>query len=237
MSLTRLEEVGSTNTWLKERCADLLHGDAVTALRQTEGRGRTGHTWLDAEGMLPLSVLLKSPPDITTLTLRVCIAVCRVLEPIAGEPLSIKWTNDIILRGHKLCGILCESVQKRDGLNVICGIGVNLTQPQEYFETAGIPHGGSLLSLVGAKCDREELALQLVSAVEEYAALSFRDLREEYVSRCITLGREVRLLGREERTVFAEGITDSGALVCRDENGRFEVTSGEVSVRGLLDYI
>lgn len=237
MSLIQLEEVGSTNTWLKERCERLCDGDAVTALRQTDGRGRIGHTWLDSEGMLPLSVLLKAPPEIETLTLRISIAVCRTLEPIVGESLSIKWTNDIILREHKLCGILCESVAKCDGLNVICGIGVNLSQPEEYFSAAGIPHGGSVKSLVGAECDRLSLARQLAKAVREYSEKSFADVREEYTRRCITLGREVRLVGASERICFAEGIAENGCLICTDESGCFEVNSGEVSVRGLLGYI
>ena len=132
MKLTELDEVSSTNTWLKERCEEHYHGDAVTALRQTAGRGRLGHTWLDSEGMLALSVLLKSPPGVDTLTLRVSIAVCRAIEQFIGEQLFVKWTNDIILREHKLCGILCESAVNGDSIDIICGVGVNISQSADF---------------------------------------------------------------------------------------------------------
>ncbi|MBE6902227.1 MAG: biotin--[acetyl-CoA-carboxylase] ligase [Ruminococcaceae bacterium] len=237
MSLTKLAEVSSTNTWLKERCGELSHGDAVTALRQTEGRGRIGHEWLGHDGMLPLSVLLKDVPEPDTLTLRASLAVCRALEPVVGTELAIKWPNDIILHGHKLCGILCESVMKCDSRCIICGVGVNLSQPAQYFVDAGIPHGGSLLSLNGIQADRDALAQQLTELIAEYSRTGFNEVIEEYRRRCVTLGREVRLLGNTERTAYALDIAQDGALICRDSDGEFNVNSGEVSVRGLMDYI
>lgn len=237
MSLITLDSVPSTNTWLKERCEEYSHGDAVTALRQTEGRGRVGHTWLDSEGMLALSMLLKSPSHVDTLTLRASIAVCCALEPLIGEQLHIKWPNDIILRGHKLCGILCESVHKCDGQNVICGIGVNISQPTEYFVQAGIPYGGSVKSLTGKQPERTALIAALTEQLICCAEKSFDEIVGEYRRRCITIGREVRIIGAQERTAFAEDISESGSLVCRDENGSFAVNSGEVSVRGLLGYV
>ena len=221
MSLIKLSETASTNTWLKERCETLSHGDAVTALRQTEGRGRIGHTWLGSEGMLPLSVLLKNVPHPEAVTLCAGIAVCRAIEPFIGAELSIKWPNDIILRRHKLCGILCESAAKGDSLSIICGVGVNISQSAEYFRAAGLPYGGSLRSLAGAEPDRDALAEELARLIEEYSHKSFADIAEEYRRRCVTIGREVRLIGREERIAFAEDIAENGALVCRDESGRF----------------
>ena len=216
MSIIRLTEVDSTNTWLKEHCEELSHGDAVTALRQTQGRGRIGHTWLGSDGMLPMSVLLKSPPEVQTLTLRVSLAVCEALEQIVPEELGIKWPNDIILRRRKLCGILCESVVKCDGVNIICGIGVNLSQPEEYFAAAGIPHGGSVASITGIAPDADRLTQSISSLVARYAQVHFEQVRGDYERRCLTTGREVRLLGREERTVFSEAIADSVCLICRD---------------------
>lgn len=237
MSLITLAEVSSTNTWLKERCGELSHADAVTALRQTAGRGRIGHEWLGHDGMLPLSVLLKDIPEPETLTLRASIAVCRAMEPLIGEELSIKWPNDIILKGHKLCGILCESIVKCDSRCIICGVGINLTQPAEYFAQAGIPHGGSVLSLTDVTLDRESAAQRISQQVTELSRMSLAEVIGAYRERCVTLGREVRLLGKTERTAFAVDINDSGALLCRDDSGDFAVSSGEVSVRGLLDYI
>ena len=63
-------------------------------------------------------------------------------------------------------------------------------------------------------------------------------MREKYVKRCLTVGKKIRIIENgSEREALAEGIAPNGFLVCSDENGRFEVNSGEVSVRGLMDYI
>jgi len=238
MKLIQLTEVGSTNTWLKQHRAELCHGDAVTALKQTEGRGRMGHVWLDEDGMLPLSVLLHKPSAPETVTLAAGAAVCAVLEELVGEEVMIKWPNDIVFRGGKLCGILCESVCERDSIDIICGVGVNIAQSAEYFTSAGIPHGCSLISAAGIAPDRIQLAKALAERIAQYSEKSFSQLYDEYKARCITLGREVRLIsGDTQRTAFAEDIAQSGFLICRDENGRFEVNSGEVNVRGLWGYV
>ena len=66
----------------------------------------------------------------------------------------------------------------------------------------------------------------------------FESVREKYVKRCLTVGKKIRIIENgSEREAFAEGIAPNGFLICSDENGRFEVNSGEVSVRGLMDYI
>lgn len=197
-----------------------------------------GHTWLDAQGMLPLSVLLRNIPHPETMTLAAGAAVCAVIEELTGEPVMIKWPNDIILRGHKLCGILCESTVSGDGIDVICGVGVNISQPAEYFEAAGIPHGGSLKSLVGIEVDRSLLAEALAGRIALYSAKTFDEIYNGYKAHCITLGKQVRIIRNgDECMAFADDIAENGHLVCRDEGGSFEVSSGEVSVRGLLDYI
>ena len=78
---------------------------------------------------------------------------------------------------------------------------------------------------------------QLTELIAEYSRTGFNEVIEEYRRRCVTLGREVRLLGNTERTAYALDIAQDGALICRDSDGEFNVNSGEVSVRGLMDYI
>lgn len=238
MSLIQLIETTSTNSWLKRHRAELCHGDAVTALRQTEGRGRLGHTWLGADGMLPISVLLRNIHHPETVTLAAGAAVCEVLEELICEPVMIKWPNDIILRGYKLCGILCESVVNGDGIDVICGVGMNISQPSDFFVTSKLPHGGSLKSLLGIDADRNSLANALMERITLYSTKSFDELYDDYKAHCITLGRQVRIIkSGAEQVAFADTVAENGHLVCHDESGSFEVSSGEVSVRGLLDYI
>lgn len=235
-----LDEVDSTNSWLKAHAQVLENGAAVTALRQTAGRGRQGHTWLDDDGMLPLSVLLKCPPYPQTIPLAAGLAVCDVLEESfsALPQTGIKWPNDIVADGFKLCGILCESSCFGDRMDVICGVGVNLTQTREYFDAQGLPHASSIAAVCGEIPDRSVLAQALVCRITEYSRMEFARLYDMYKKRCVTLGKEVRIFnGQNERTAFAEDIAENGCLICHDENGVFEVNSGEVSVRGLYGYV
>ena len=234
-----LDEVDSTNNYLKQHRKELPDGTLVTAGLQTAGKGRRGRKWLADRGMLPFSLLLKDPPHPDTVTLCAAVAVCKSLEQLLpGESFGIKWPNDIILHGHKLCGILCESVCFGSSMDIICGIGVNISQTREFFQHAGIPHGGSLKMLTGIEPDRDTLAEDISKRLYEYSRQGFPAIAEEYTSRCLTIGKQVLLIENgKERPAFAEGIAENGFLVCRDENGSFEVNSGEVSVRGLLGYI
>lgn len=240
-NIIHLEETDSTNTWIKQRRSELPDGTLVTAKRQTAGKGRMGHTWLDERGMLPMSVLLKDPPHPTEVTLCAAVAVCRALEaayPETKPKFGIKWPNDIVLDGYKLCGILCESACFGDRIDVICGIGINLTQSADFFAKSGLPHGASLETLTGFAPEREMLAESIADILTELCSAGFLPVIDEYRSRCITIGKEVRLIrsGTEE-TAFAQDIAENGFLICRSGNGVFEVNSGEVSVRGLYGYV
>ena len=103
-----LDEVDSTNNYLKAHCNALPDETAVTALRQVAGKGRLGHSWEGCAEMLPLSILLKNPTEPENLSARAGLAVCEALEEAVSGQFSagIKWPNDIILENHKVCGIL-----------------------------------------------------------------------------------------------------------------------------------
>lgn len=235
-----LDEVDSTNTYLKERRNSLCDGDSVTAVLQTAGRGRLGRKWSADNGMLPISVLLKNPSDASTITLCAGVAVCEALENAFPKVnAQIKWPNDIIVSRRKVCGILCESVCVGDKIDVICGIGVNLTQTEVFFEEHNLPHGASLKILTGKETDRNLLAQDIANRVVDLCRKGFSEIYEQYKARCITIGKQVRLINNgNERVAYAEDIAENGFLVCIDSGGeRFCVNSGEVSVRGLMDYV
>lgn len=239
-NLIYLEEVDSTNNFLKAHCGELEDGTAVTARVQTAGRGRRGHAWSDDEGMLPLSVLLKNPVDCDTLTARAGLAVCDAIVKTLKNPpeIGLKWANDIIIANRKVCGILCESVFFGDCRNVVCGIGINISQSGEFFRGNMLPHAGSLLSLTGQAPERDELLRAVTEAVKIRAAMPFADCYDEYKSRLVNLGRTVRIISpNDERVAVAVDVAPNGFLICRDESGEFEVSSGEVSVRGLDGYV
>lgn len=241
MNIIELEEVTSTNDYLKAHCNTLSDGTAVTARVQTAGRGRRGHAWDDDGGMLPFSVLLIDPPEHETLTARVGLAVCGAIAEMYSEPpeIGIKWPNDVIVSSKKVCGILCESVRFGACTAIICGIGINISQSAEHFLAAGLPNAGSLAALTGFAPDRKKLLETAVREVLRRAAMPFSDCAEEYGARLVNLGRSVKILGANgsERLAEAVAVAPNGYLVCRDENGLFEIGSGEVSVRGINGYI
>lgn len=235
-----LDEVDSTNNYLRSHYKEFCDGAAVTAARQTAGRGRRGHSWADDSGMLPLSVLLIDPPDRDTLTARVGLAVCAAIEEACGHlpQVGIKWPNDVIIADRKVCGILCESLCFGDRIYVICGIGINLSQTDEHFLAEGLPHAGSLKMLTGVSPDRREMFEKVARSVKNRAAMPFSECYDEFKARLINLGRKVRVItANGERLAVAEDVAPNGFLICRDENGTFEVGSGEVSVRGENGYI
>ncbi len=102
----------------------------------------------------------------------------------------------------------------------------------------GLPNAGSLLMLTGTAPERNTLLKAVVSEVRNRAAMPFADCLDEYRRRLVNLGRSVKILGAEgERVAEAVDVAPNGYLICRNENGFFEVGSGEVSVRGLNGYI
>lgn len=239
-----LDEVDSTNNYLRQHCMELSDGTAVTAERQTAGKGRHGHTWADNAGMLPMSVLLIDPPDRETLTARIGLAVIDSIKSAIGGSggnrldIAIKWPNDVILGGHKVCGILCESACFGDRVFVICGIGINISQTEEYFLSEGLPHAGSLKMLTGYSPDSRQLFEKVAEAVKHRATMPFSECYDEFRRRLVNIGRKVKIIGADgERTAEALDVAPNGFLICRNENGIFEVGSGEVSVRGEDGYI
>lgn len=239
-NLIFLEETDSTNNYLRQHLGELSDGAAVTAERQTAGRGRRGHAWADSDGMLPMSVLLIDPLDRETLTARVGLAVCDAIGKMYASPpdIGIKWPNDIIASDHKVCGILCESVCLGDRVYVICGIGINISQSEDYFLSAGLLHAGSLKMLTGFAPDKRSLFESVAATVKNRSAKLFSECYDEFKSRLVNIGRKVKIIGTDgERIAIAEDVAPNGFLICRDENGVFEVGSGEVSVRGENGYL
>ena len=263
-ALVCLETVDSTNDEVKRRAlagaADGLAvvaerpgggggAGAVGAERQTGGRGRRGRSFVSPAGQgLYLSVLLRPRcplEEVSALTAWTAVAVCSAVERVCGVRPGIKWPNDVILDGRKLCGILTELELEAETAalrHVVVGVGINLTQTAADFGPEVAPVAVSLAQALGRAPRRAEMAAAVLVALDElYAAFPAERAAwlERYRADCLTLGRTVRLLraGGEEEA-FAEAVDDTFALVVRRADGSREaVSSGEVSVRGLLGYV
>lgn len=246
-----LETVDSTNNECRRRAAlGAPDGLAVVSAEQTGGKGRRGRSFQSLPGKgLYLSVLLRPGaeiplPEVTQLTAWSAVAVCQALEEVSGLSCGIKWTNDIILEGKKVCGILSEMGLDDDGRcdYVVVGIGINVSQTAEDFGPELSPIATSLGQHMAAPPRRGEVAAALLRELDELwraFPAGKADYLKEYRARCLTVGREVRLVRPDgEVPALALGVGDDFSLRVRRKDGAEEdVASGEVSVRGLLGYI
>ena len=243
-----LAEVGSTNDLLKELARQgAPEGLTVLAERQTAGRGRRGRSFQSPAGLgLWMSVLLRPvcPPErlpqVTALTAAACAEAIRA---VCGAEAGIKWPNDLVLGGRKLCGILTELETGGEGLALVIGIGLNVRQRWEDFPPELRESAVSLEAALGREVSREALAGAILRGMDGmYRDLLADDLdawREAYRKRCVNLGRAVRILrpdGREERGTALDVDRDFGLRVRREDGGEETLRSGEVSVRGIFGY-
>lgn len=243
-----LPQCGSTNAYVKEHFEEFGPVGGVYTTNQTAGRGRLGRSWTNAEGKaLFYSAAIREPlAQPSTLPLLASLAVRSQLARRYGVDCQIKWPNDLLLNGKKLAGILCEGVSygfQMQGRGIVCGIGINLAQPQSYFDEAGLPHGTSL-ALEGAAVDLSTDPQWLAEALTDFgfdrplyvfAREGFAPFREEYKKHCVNLGRRVTfdLPGGGEGSGEAVDVDDEGRLVVRTDTGEQHIFTGEVSVRGI----
>lgn len=242
-----LSETGSTNEDAGRLAAEgAPSGTVVLALRQTAGRGRRGRGWLSMdEDNLYFTLVLRpafQPEQAAMLTLVMALAVTAALRKQGAEA-GIKWPNDIVAEGKKLCGILTELHLSGTAIrDVVIGVGVNVNQtafPEELQEKAS-----SLRMLTGERQDRKELFLEILRQFERYYAAfcerkDLSGLRAEYESRLVSFGRPVRVEDPgNPYTGVCRGITDTGELLVERTDGEIsEVYAGEVSVRGVYGYV
>ncbi len=241
-------ELDSTNTKIQElAAAGAMHGTVVTCEKQMAGKGRRGRIWQSPAGEnIYFSILLRpqiDPAKAPMLTLVMAHSVAKAIRRLGFDGIRIKWPNDLVLNGKKVCGILTEmQMNGTDIDSVIIGVGVNVNTekfPEELEETA------TSLSLQGnAKIERNQVLLDIVDIFEkeyeqfvECGDISF--LREEYNRLLVNRSREVRVLEPgNEYTAYALGVNDKGELLVRKDDGVLEtVFAGEVSVRGIYGYV
>jgi len=238
------EELSSTNDYLKEHAEDLPDGTVAFADVQTAGKGRLGKSWVTPSGNISMSMLFRNPSGEVALFPLLCgMAVSTAVERVTGQTVQIKWPNDIILNGKKLCGILCESIVRSSQLHIICGIGVNVNLRAEQMESSALPYATSLWMETGKAYPpvalAKEIALELERTVEVFHKSGFAALKDAYEQRLINRGRQVQVHYQQKTvTATALGVAENGNLLCEAEDGtRFAVNSGEASVRGLYGYV
>ena len=241
------DSIDSTNTKAKE-LAEEGHpaGTLVVADQPVSGKGRRGRAWESPHGTgIFMTLLLKpdiNPNNASMLTLVAAMATAGAISRVTGENAQIKWPNDIVIDGKKICGILTEMSAQFDYINhIVIGIGINVHNeefPEEIRETAG-----SLLLSCGKRFHRADLIEAFLEEFEKYYAVyleteDMEGLYKEYNLMLVNIGRQVKVLDpKEPFEGKAMGITKKGELIVDTWESRKLVSSGEVSVRGIYGYV
>ena len=210
-------------------------GTVIIADEQTSGRGRLNRTWLSPRGNLAVSIILRpSLNDLPKLIMVTSLAVVQSIKRVTGLETQIKWPNDVLIKGKKVCGILIESEIKGQKVNfVILGIGINVE-----LDTSAFPDisaiATSLSRELGAKVSKAELTSVLLSELEQLylEAKTGAPVHREWQKRMETLGKWIQV-NNGETTEYgkAENVAENGNLILRRADDKLvEIVVGDVTI-------
>ncbi len=240
-----LEEVASTNTHAATLAqGNAPHGTVVVAESQTAGRGRLGRHWHSPSGKnLYCSVLLRTMPAreqqplwLSWIPLIAALAASRAVQVTTSLKPSVKWPNDILSGNRKLGGILCESSGVGTAhATVTVGIGLNVNVRRDEFPEELREIATSLAIETQHPCDRTALLaallVELETRCESFLAGNHGDILKEYMLRCSTIGRRVRIELAHEAHMdgMADSIQTDGSLrIIRDDRTTTDIRTGDV---------
>ena len=249
------------------------HGMLVVADKQEQGRGSRGRSWETPAGTnIAMSLIVRPKVPIESISMLTLVMGLSVAEGVdlalnetregTGSNCLIKWPNDVVIGGKKICGILTELHMAPDNTisDVVIGVGINVNMsrfPEEIRDIAG-----SIGTQTGIRTDRSLVVARVMERFEEnYGKFEscgdLRLLREQYEARLVNKDQRVMLLdaakpatvaGKEAvEELFNEhggeqgialGISENGALIVEFDSGeKREVNAGDVSVRGIYGYV
>ncbi|MBE6562672.1 MAG: biotin--[acetyl-CoA-carboxylase] ligase [Ruminococcaceae bacterium] len=223
------ENIGSTNVKLLEdvRSGKADVGTVYIAERQSAGRGRLGRSFISPKGGIYMS-FCTGDVEYGLSTVICAVAVADTFKDFGFSP-EVKWVNDILIGGKKVCGILAQSLG--DGKRAVIGVGLNLRTediPEELSEIA-----------IGLDVFGDVPRPEIIEAgiLKSYKALSVsmpdgrENIIEKYKSYMTLLGEKITVLQTGE-TLTAKDIDKDGALMAVSENGKtVRLASGEISIR------
>lgn len=242
------DTIDSTNTKAQELAEKgYPSGTLVVADKQESGKGRRGRSWVSPSGTgIFMTLMIKpdiNPNNASMLTLVAALAVAKAITSVTGEEAMIKWPNDIVVNGKKVCGILTEMNAQFDYINhIVVGIGINVHNesfPDEISQMAS----SLMIEAGGKRFHRAQIIAETMSYFEQYydTFLKTQDLSalvREYDKLLVNRNKSVRVLDpKEPFDGKAMGITPKGELIVDTWESRKLVSSGEVSVRGIYGYV
>ena len=216
------QEIGSTMDAARELTKrGAGEGTIVIAEAQTHGRGRLSREWLSPEGGIYFTLILRpkiSPAYASRINLMAAVAVATTIRKLFGLKAELKWPNDVLIEGRKVCGILAEMDAETDVINFVnLGIGINANTSVPRFEKMAT----SLKDALGKEISRKEfLSALLLEIKRRQALLMEEDLLEEWKKLSVTLNKDVKVIAPGEVIVGrAIDVDTTGALIIMDMNG------------------
>lgn len=244
--------IDSTNTYIRQAALEgAPDGTVAIANQQTGGRGRMGRSFQSPRNRgIYLTVLLRPRlpmEQLSSVTALAGVAVCDAVEQVCGLRPGLKWPNDPVIGGKKVCGILTELFTAPEPGTpgaLALGIGLNVHQQPEDFSPDVADMATSLDMALGQIVSRPALAAAEIQALDQL----YRDLMagetkyylDAFRRDCVNLQKPVQIIGPDGSREVAEaiGIGEDFGLIVRDKSDTERVIrSGEVSVRGMYGYV
>jgi BirA family biotin operon repressor/biotin-[acetyl-CoA-carboxylase] ligase len=215
-------EIGSTMDAARELAKKGAgEGTIVIAEAQTRGRGRLSREWLSPDGGIYFTLILRpriSPAYAPRINLMAAVAVAITIRKLFGLKAELKWPNDVLIEGKKVCGILAEIDAETDVVNFVnVGIGINANASIPQFEKTAT----SLKDVLGREISRKEFLSTLLAEIERRQPLLMEsDLLEEWKKLSATLNKDVRIMSLGEEVIGqAIDIDATGSLILKSKDG------------------
>lgn len=233
-------ETTSTNSLAMEMASKgAPEGAVVIAETQTLGKGRLGRKWISPKGNLYLSVILRPVMPMhkaPLITLAGAVAVASAIRTACGLATGIKWPNDILISGKKVCGLLTEMSAEQDRIrHIVLGIGVNVNMPLNELPPDIRALTTTLAEEAGGAIDRTRLLRELLAGLDHEYQVVVKDppaVLRDWESLNVTVGNRVAISGAGELFEgLAEGIDSEGRLIVRRDDGTVRtVAAGDVTI-------
>ena len=239
MNIICLDKINSTNAYAKENIEKFPDKTIISADIQTNGRGRFNRNWVDmGKGNLFMSIILKHSDSFeavySNLTQYMSVVLCRVFEEYGLLP-EIKWPNDVLIKGKKIAGILCEAIYSgKIFKGLILGIGVNLNADADRLALVK----DKVVTALNIELSREyedknlfieKLLYEFFKNYDSFLCNGFASIKNEYINRCNFLGKEVKVqLYYTTLEGEALHINNNGELILKEHDKEVAISAGDI---------
>lgn len=238
MNIITFETLDSTNTYAKKNIDDLADRTIISTNIQTNGYGRFERSWVDlGTENIYMTFILKPSEQLSqvhaNLTQYLSICLCKQLEELNLLP-QIKWPNDVLLGGKKVCGILAETVIKGGKLKgIVLGIGVNLNTSLKAVDEIDRPATSVNLEFgqpINKQVFMENLIKFFFENYDEFLEKGFIFIKEDYEQRAMFLNQNLKIaVFNIEKEGFSQGLDENGNLILLNKDGEIEkINMGEI---------